>query len=121
MQGAHGGWFIPAKPTVNGGLMAFVEPFLDINKITEDTKDFLKMMVPRTTDDWENFMSICHEEWDELEAQGLDNIEEDGGGGDEDEMDEDKEEEREYNLCEGNMALRSPPEDFAWEHELEDM
>jgi hypoxanthine-guanine phosphoribosyltransferase len=121
MQGAHGGWFIPAKPTANGGLTAFVEPFLDVNKITEDTKDLLKTMVPRTTDDWENFMSVCHKEWDELEAQGLDNIEEDGGGGDEDEMDEDEEEEREHDLWEGNMALRSPPEDFAWEHKLEDM
>ena len=93
MQGARGGWFIPAKPTANGGLTAFVEPFLDVNKITEDTKDILKTMVPRTTDDWEGFMSICHEEWDELESQGLDNIEEDGGGGDEDDMDEDEEEE----------------------------
>jgi hypothetical protein len=121
MQGARGGWFIPAKPTANGGLTAFVEPFLDVNKITEDTKEILTAMVPRTTDDWENFMSICHEEWDDLEAQGLDNIEEDGGDVDEDEMDEDDEEEREYDLCEGNMALRSPPGDFVWEHELEDM
>jgi hypothetical protein len=62
MQGARGGWFIPAKPTANGGLTAFVEPFLDVNKITEDTKELLKAMVPRTTDDWEVFMSICHKE-----------------------------------------------------------
>jgi len=121
MQGAHGGWFIPAKPTANGGLTAFVEPFLDVNKITEDTKDLLKTIVPHTTADWEKFMHVSHEEWDELEAQGLDNIEEDIGGSDEDEMDEDEEKERKHALWEGNMALRSPPEDFDWEHELEDM
>jgi len=121
MQGTRGGWFIPAKPTANGGLTAFVEPFLDVNKITEDTKDLLKTMLPRTTADWEKFMRICHNEWDDLEAQGLDNIEEHKGGGDEDEMDEDEEEEGDHDVWEGNMFLKSPPEDFAWEHEIEDM
>ena len=121
MQGARGGWFIPVKPTANGGLTAFVEPFLDVNKITEDTKDLLKMMTPRTTADWEKCMLVCHEEWDDLEAQGLDDIEEGEGVGDEDEMEEDDEEEEDHDLWEGNMFLRSPPEDFAWEHDIEDM
>jgi hypothetical protein len=115
---------VPAKTPLSGGATAFVEPFLDVNKITEDTASLLKFMEKRTTADWINFIGVCHEEWDDLEAQNLlgGNIQEAGGDDDEDEMDEDEEEDEgdDYDLCEGNLELENPPADFVWEHALEE-
>ena len=123
MSGARGGWFIPAKTPLNGGVTAFVKPFLDANKITEDTASLLKFMEKRTTADWIQFIGVCHEEWNDLEAQSLllDNIQETGGDDDEDEMDEDDEEDdgEGYDLCEGNLKLDNPPPDFVWDNGLD--
>ena len=123
MSGARGGWFIPAKTPLNGGPTAFVEPFLDVNKITEDTATLLKIMEKQTTADWVHFVGVCHYEWNDLEAQSLlDNIQEVGGDDDEDEMEEDDEEDEgeDYDLCEGNLEFDNPPADFVWEHALEE-
>ena len=119
MMGARGGWFLPAKSTLIGEPTAFVQPFLDVNKITQETEYHLKEMEKRTTADWENFMAVCCEEWDNLVTRGLDNIQEGVGFGKVLGMDDDEEDgDSKYNLCEGNLNLKKPPAIFVWDKDL---
>ena len=119
MMGARGGWFLPAKSILIGEPTAFVQPFLDVNKITPETEYHLKEMEKRTTADWEHFVAVCHEEWNDLMNQGLDNIQEGAGFGEDEVMDDDEEDDdSEYNLCKGNLNLKKPPAIFVWDKDL---
>jgi len=118
MMGARGGCFFSAKTTFSGEPTAFIQPFLDVNKITQETGEFLLEMDKRTTDDWGRFIAISQEEWEDLESSGLGNIQE-GVGVDEDgNVDDEDSEESEYEMCEGTLHLKKPPTIFVWEKEL---
>ena len=116
MMGARGGWFLPAKSTLIGEPTAFVQPFLEVNKITPETEYHLKEMEKRTTADWENFMAVCHKEWNDLVNQRLDNIQEGAGFGKDEVMDDNEEDNNsEYNLCKGDQGPGSdPPRRVVW-------
>ena len=121
MMGARGGWFLPAKTTLSGEPTAFIQPFLDVNKITQETGEILFEMVKRTTDAWERVISSAQEDWEDLESRGLGNIQEGAGGGDDDDdVDDDDSDESEYEMCEGTLHLKKPPAIFVWEKELTD-
>ena len=121
MMGARGGWFLPAKTTLSGEPTAFIQPFLDVNKITQETGEILFEMVKRTTDAWERVISSAQEDWEDLESRGLGNIQEGAGGGDDDDdVDDDDSDESEYEMCEGTLHLKKPPTIFVWEKELTD-
>jgi hypothetical protein len=119
MMGARGGWFLPVKSTLIGEPTAFIQPFLDVNKITQETEYHLKEMKKRTTADCKNFMAVCHEEWDNLVTQGLDNIQEGVRFGEDKEMnDNEEDDDSKYDLCEGNLNLKQPPAIFVWDKDL---
>ena len=120
MMGARGGWFFPTKTTLSGEPTAFIQPFLDVNKITQETGEFLLEMDKRTTDDWERFIAISQEEWEDLESCGLGNIQEGVGVDEDDNVDDEDSKESEYKMCEGTLHLKKPPTIFVWEKELAD-
>jgi hypothetical protein len=120
MMGARGGWFLPAKSTLSGEPTAFIQPFLDINKITQETGEILFDMIKRTTDVWERFIASAQEDWEDLESHGLGNIQEGAGVDKDDNVDNDDSEESEYEMCEGTLHLKKPPAIFVWEKELAD-
>ena len=92
-MGCQGGWFIPGKPNLEGVPNAFVAPFLDASKITEDTAyDLQKKYTSRTTPEWERFILDAQEEWEELQARRLANIQESGDSDEQDDEDDDDEE-----------------------------
>ena len=114
VMGAQGGWFIPGKPNLEGTPNAFVAPFLDASKITEDTSyDLAKSLTSRTTPEWESFILDTQEEWEELQARKLANIQESGDCNDQEDNDEDS-----GTMWEGKLTLTSPPSDFAWSEDL---
>ena len=119
MMGARGGWFLPAKTTLTGEPTAYIRPFLDIKKITQETEEELLAMVKRTTADWERFIAISQEEWDDFESRGLGNIQEGAGVDEDDDVDDEESEESDYEMCEGNMHLKKPPAIFVWDTELD--
>ncbi len=101
---AQGGWFIPGKPNLEGTPNAFVAPFLDASKITEDTSyDLVKSFTSRTTPDWERFIFDSQEEWEDLQACKLAKIQESGDSDDQD--DDDKDDDA---MWEGKLKLTSP-------------
>jgi hypothetical protein len=111
---AQGGWFIPGKPNLEGTPNAFVAPFLDASKITEDTSyDLAKALTSRTTPEWERFILDTQEEWEELQVRKLANIQESGDSDDQEDDDEDS-----GTMWEGKLTLTSPPSDFAWSEDL---
>jgi hypothetical protein len=113
-MGAQGGWFIPGKPNLEGTPNAFVAPFLDASKITEDTSyDLAKALTSRTTPEWERFILDTQEEWEELQVRKLANIQESGDSDDQEDDDEDS-----GTMWEGKLTLTSPPSDFAWSEDL---
>ena len=119
-MGARGGWFLPAKTTLSGEPTAFIQPFLDVNKITQETGEFLLEMDKRTTDDWGRFIAISQEEWEDLESRGLGNIQEGVGVDEDDDVDDEDSEESKYEMCEGTLLLKKPPTIVVWEKELAD-
>ncbi len=119
-MGARGGWFLPAKTTLSGEPTAFIQPVLDVNKITEETGEILLEMDNRTTDDWERFIVISQEEWEDLESRGLGNIQEGVGVDKDNDVDNEDSEKSEYKMCEGTLHLKKPPAIFVWEKELAD-
>jgi hypothetical protein len=56
-MGCKGGWFLAGKSNQVGQPNAFVRPFLDDSKITEDTLMTLRSGEQRTTAEWEEFIS----------------------------------------------------------------
>jgi hypothetical protein len=92
---------------------AFVWPFLDALKITEDTALTLKNAVldQRTTAEWEEFIFAAQEEWEEMEAHTLENIQE-VGDDDGDDVSDDQ--------AEDTLVLSSSPGVFTWQEELEE-
>ena len=56
MMGARGGWFLPAKPTLVGEPTTFIQPFLNVNKITQETEYHFKVMEKRSTADWKTWL-----------------------------------------------------------------
>ena len=112
---------MPAKTTLTGEPpTAFIQTFLDVNKITQETGEFLLEMDKRTTDDWERFIAISQEEWEDLESRGLGNIQEGVGVDENDDVDDEDSKESEYEMCEGTLHLKKPPAIFVWEKELTD-
>jgi len=109
MMGARGGWFLPAKTTLSGEPTAFIHPFLDVSKITQETGESLLEMDMRTTDDWERCIAISQEEWEDLESRGLGNIQEGMGVDEDDDVDDEDSKERECEMCEGTLHLKKPP------------
>ena len=110
---------MPAKTTLTGEPpTAFIQPFLDVNKITQETGEFLLEMDKRTTDDWERFIAISQEEWEDLESRGLGNIQEGVGVDENDDVNDEDSKESEYEMCEGTLHLKKPPAIFIWEKEL---
>ncbi len=67
----NSGWFIAARDqqgTQNPS--AFITPFLDLAKITEDTLAIVKGLDnKRTTAEWEVFIMAAQAEWEEFDAQ----------------------------------------------------
>jgi len=120
MMGARGGWFLPAKTTLSGEPTAFIQPFLDVNKITQETGEILFDMIKRTTDVWERVITSAQEDWEDLESRGLGNIQEGAGVHEDVDVDDDDSEESEYEMCEGTLHLKKPPTIFVWEKELAD-
>ena len=118
MMGARGGWFLPAKTTLSGEPTAFIHPSLDVSKITQETGESLLEMDMRTTNDWERFIAISQEEWEDIESRGLGNIQEGVGVDEDDDVDNEDSEESEYEMCEGTLHLKKPPTIFVWETEL---
>jgi len=119
MMGARDSWFLPVMTTLSGEPTAFIQPFLDVNKITQETGEFLLEMNKRTTNDWERFIAISQEEWEDLESRGLGNIQEGVGVDEDDDVDDEESEESDYEMCEGNMHLKKPPAIFVWDTELD--
>ncbi len=109
-----GGWFLAGKGNLAGQPSAFVWPFLDALKITKNTALTLKnaLVNRRTTAEWEDFIFEAQEEWDSMEAQMLENIQEGSLGGDD--VDDDSDD-----LIKGDLALSAPPKIFEWTNELE--
>jgi len=120
MMGARGSWFLPAKTNLSGEPMAFIQPFLDVNKITQETGVSLLELDMRTTDDWERFIAISQEEWEDLESRGLGNIQEGMGVDEDDDVDNEDSEESKYEMCKGTLLLKKPPTIVVWEKELAD-
>ncbi len=79
-MGTKGGWFLAAKSNLMGQPSAFVWPFLDALKLTKDAALTLKnaSMDRQTTAEWEEFIFEAQEEWEEVEAHTLENIQEVG-------------------------------------------
>jgi hypothetical protein len=63
-MGCEQGWFIPSKSQVLiGGATAFIAPFMDASKITDDSLAFLKnSLIPKTTAEWEEFIMEAKKE-----------------------------------------------------------
>ena len=89
MMGARGGWFLPAKTNLSGEPTAFIQPFLDVNKITQETGEIFFDMTKRTTDVWERFIVNAQEDWEDLESRGLGIIQESAGVDEDDDVDDD--------------------------------
>ncbi len=70
-MGCNAGWFLASKSQpLMGTPTAFITPFLDAFKITEDTREVLTNMLDRkTTEEWEEFIAEAKEEWEEVQAQ----------------------------------------------------
>jgi hypothetical protein len=114
VMSTQGGWFIPGKPNLEGSPNAFLAPFLDDSKITEDTSyDLVKAFTSRTTPEWERFILESQEEWEELQARKLANIQESGDSDAQDDDDED-----DGTLWEGKLKLTSLPSEFEWAEDL---
>jgi hypothetical protein len=113
-MGNKGGWFLAGKGNLVGQPSAFVWPFSDALKITKNMALTLKSALVdwRTTAEWEDFIFKAQEEWDSVEAQTLENIQE-GSLGDED-VDDNSDD-----LIEGDLALSTPPKIFKWTNKLE--
>ena len=111
---------MPAKTTLSGEPTVFIHPFLDVNKITQETEELLLEMNKRTSNDWERFIANSQEEWEDLESRGLGNIQEGVGVDEDDDVDDEDSEESKYEMCEGSLHLRKPPTIFIWEKELTD-
>jgi hypothetical protein len=112
-MGCKDGWFITGKTDLTGQPHLFVYPFLDASKITEDTFLSLKSYSERrTTEEWEDFIFEAQEEWEELQARTLENIQE--GHNDDDQEDEDDDQLME----EGDLILLKPPKTFEWANEV---
>jgi hypothetical protein len=112
--GTSGGWFIAAKSNQMKDPSAFVRPFLDVNKITENTTLTQKNpLSQRTTALWEVFIAEAQEEWEEEQAVGvLDDIHEDSGSS------KDSKDNRSEDVNEGDLHLAHPPVAFTWAYEL---
>jgi hypothetical protein len=93
-----------------------VWPFLDAIKITESTALTLKnaLVDRRTMAEWEDFIFEAQEEWDSVEAQTLENIQE-GSLGDDNVNDNSED------LIEGDLALFAPSKIFEWTNKLNDL
>jgi hypothetical protein len=70
-MGCDGGWFIATKSQVlTGKPTAFIAPFLDSEKITEDMLSVLKNpRIRKTTAEWEVFILEAQEEWADFETE----------------------------------------------------
>jgi hypothetical protein len=111
-MGCNAGWFLASKPQpLTGTPTAFITPFLDASKITEDTKEVLTNMLDcKTTEEWEEFIAEAKEEWEEVQAQcPLEGIKEQlsGASGDEDSA-----------TAKGDLELSCPPNEFVWGGDL---
>jgi hypothetical protein len=106
-MGCKGGWFLLAgKSNQVGQPNAFVRPFLDDSKITEDTLMTLRSGEQRTTAKWEEFILEAQDEWEEVQLRTLDNIQEDLG---DDKQDDNKDDSI---MWEGDLLMRSHPSDW---------
>jgi hypothetical protein len=116
LMGTKEGWFISGKSNLSGQPNLFVRLFLDALKITEDRAWMLKNLVKRQTmDQWEEYVSKAQEEWEEVQACILYNIQE-GSLADNNVDDDDSD----AQLIEGgNLCLTNPPETFTWAKDLE--
>jgi hypothetical protein len=113
-MGTKGGWFLAAKSNLMGQPSVFVWPFLDALKLTKDAALTLKnaLMDRQTTAEWEEFIFEAQEEWEEVEAHTLENIQEVGDNDVDNASD---------NQVEGDLVLSSPPSAFMWQEELNDV
>ena len=112
LMGGKGGWFLAGKSTQAGQPNAFTFPFLDGFKITENTSSILNNPLERcTTVEWEHFIIEAQEEWEEVQAYMLENIQEDPK-----DVDFDDDDDTVY--FKEDFALSNPPEKFRWNHEL---
>ncbi len=103
------GWFMTSKGKQGtGSPAAFITPYLDTAKVSEDVLHTLgNAFVRKTTKEWEEFIQDTQEEWEELLLQHpLGEITEHSS------MEE--EEEDSVESVEGKIHLTSPPELFAW-------
>jgi hypothetical protein len=114
VMGTKGGWFLVGKGNLAGQPSAFLCSCLDALKITKNTALTLKnAFVDRcTTAEWEDFIFEAQEEWDSVEAQTLENIQESSLG--DDDVDDDSDD-----LIKGDLALSAPPKIFEWTNKLE--
>jgi hypothetical protein len=111
-MGCNAGWFLASKSQpLTGTLTAFITPFLDASKITEDTREVLTNTLDhKTTKEWEEFIAEANEEWEEVQAQcPLEGLEEQLSGalGDEDSA-----------TAEGDLELLCTPNEFVWREDL---
>jgi hypothetical protein len=96
-----GRWFIAGKSIQMGQPNAFVRPFLDASRITEDVTMTLKCGEQRTMAKWEEFIVETQDEWEEIQLWRLENIQESLG---DDEQDDDKEDSLMWELkCENSL------------------
>jgi hypothetical protein len=112
-MGCKDGWFISGKTDLMGQPNLFVYPFLDASKITEDTFLSLKSYSERrTTEEWEDFIFKAQEEWEELQACTLENIQEGHNNDDQEDKDDDQ------LMEEGDLILLKPPKTFEWANKV---
>jgi hypothetical protein len=113
-MGTMGGWLIPGKSNLTSQPNAFIRPFLDALKITEDRTWTLKhSMEWRTTDKWEDYILKAQEEWEELPAHILLGDIQEGSLADDDDNDNDSNAQ-----IKGDLCLMSPSGTFAWTKNL---
>jgi hypothetical protein len=113
-MGTKGGWFLVVKSNLMSQPSAFIWPFLDAFKLTEDVTLTLKnaSMDRQTMAEWEEFIFEAQEEWEEVEAHTLENIQEVG---------DDNVDDASNDQVEGDLVLSSPPSAFMWQEELDDV
>jgi hypothetical protein len=113
-MGTKGRWFIPGKSNLSGQPNAFIQPFLNALKNTNDRTLMLKHSMERQTmDKWEDYILEAQEEWEALQACILlDNIQEDSLADDDDDNDDSDAQ------IEGDLCLTSPPGTFSWTKDL---
>ena len=110
--GIKGRWFLAGKRNLAGQPNTFTSPFLDASKITENTILILNSpLKQRTTAKWDYFIAKAQEEWEEVQAHALENIQENLG-------DDDYDDEEDAIYFKGELTLSKPPAVFSWKHEL---